>query len=302
MTNAKYVGRFAPSPTGPLHAGSMAAALASYLDAQAHKGHWFIRIENIDPPREERGAASHIIEQLAAYGLIPDAPVSWQDQRTSLYSAALEKLKTAGLAYRCCCSRKSIQLRQQTKGVAPPAAGQDLIYDGFCRQRAVSADQPHAWRLDTRSPAIEWQERATGQIHQESVQRVCGDFVLRRRDLLWSYQIAVVVDDAAQGVTHVVRGDDLASNTARQCLLQTALSLPRPEYLHIPVVRNANGEKLSKQTRAPAVELPRNDADRLTVLNQAMAHLGLVSVMHDSLSAFWERAVSQWAERYCSPC
>ncbi|MFK7964800.1 MAG: tRNA glutamyl-Q(34) synthetase GluQRS [Burkholderiaceae bacterium] len=298
MTNAGYVGRFAPSPTGALHAGSMAAALASYLDARAHNGHWFIRIENIDPPREERGVASHIIEQLTAYGLTPDAPVSWQSQRTAGYSAALENLKSAGLAYRCHCSRKAIQLRHQTKGATPPAPGQDLIYDGFCRQRAIDEDQPHAWRFNTHSSAIEWHERADGQIYQELVEQVCGDFVLRRRDLLWSYQLAVVVDDAAQGVTHVVRGDDLASNTARQCLLQAALSLPRPEYLHIPVVRNANGEKLSKQTRAPAVELPGDDADRITVLNRAMTHLGLAPVMHASLSAFWESAVGQWAKRY----
>lgn len=293
-----YVGRFAPSPSGALHAGSLAAAVASFLDARAHYGHWLVRIEDIDPPREVDGAAQLILEQLTAYGLRPDEPVSWQHEHEDQYSLALETLNANDFAYRCSCSRKDIRDRRLSAGLMPTAAGEELIYDGFCRDQCITDQQPHAWRLDTRAPAIDWHERYDCQIHHESVERLCGDFVLRRRDLLWSYQLAVVVDDAAQRVTHVVRGDDLLGNTARQCLLQAKLSLPRPSYLHLPVVRDADGKKLSKQTHAPAVPLPLNDADRRKQLNQSLQHLGLAEVEAGSMDSFWSQATARWAGRY----
>lgn len=293
-----YIGRFAPSPSGPLHAGSLVAALASYLDARAHGGRWLVRIEDIDPPREADGAAHLILEQLTAYGLRPDKPVSWQHAHGDQYTQALDALSSKQHAYRCYCSRKDIRHRRLIAGLTPPAAGEDLIYDGFCRDRCVTDELAHTWRLNTHGPAIEWQERYDTKRHHEVVEQLCGDFVLRRRDLLWSYQLAVVVDDAAQGVTHVVRGDDLSSNTARQCLLQARLSLPRPSYLHVPVVRDASGKKLSKQAHAPIAPMPVDDVDLRNRLNQSMQHLGLAEVTADSMEAFWSEATSRWAARY----
>lgn len=296
--HAQYIGRFAPSPTGALHAGSLAAALASYLDARAHGGHWLLRIEDIDRPRETSGAAQLIIEQLTAYGMRPDKPISWQHQHADRYAQALAALHEKKLAYRCYCSRNDIRHRRLAAGLKPIAAGEELAYDGFCRERDVTDQQAHSWRLDTRAPPIEWHERYNTQTHHEIVEQLCGDFVIRRRDSLWSYQLAVVVDDAAQGVTHVVRGDDLSSNTARQCLLQTRLSLPRPSYLHLPVVRDASGVKLSKQAFAPAVTTPINDADLRNRLNRSMQHIGLAKVTTDTMETFWSEAISRWAGRY----
>ena len=295
-----YVGRFAPSPTGPLHAGSMAAALASLLDARAHGGRWHVRIEDIDPPREVAGAARQILALLDACGMRGDREPSWQSAASARYEQALAQLATRGHAYRCRCSRKAVLDARQRLGLPAPASGRETVYPGTCRHAEVPATVPHAWRLNTSGATVDWIERSTGQTHHESVADYPGDFVLRRRDGLWSYQLAVVCDDAAEGVTDVVRGDDLADNTARQRLLQRLLGLPPTRYLHIPVVRNEAHEKLSKQTNAPAVAFPRTAAQTLAVLQQAAGNLGLL-VTADSVAAFWPQATASWAARYRVP-
>lgn len=267
-----YVGRFAPSPTGPLHAGSLVAALASWLDARAHGGQWLLRIEDVDTPRTVAGADQHILQQLAACGLHPDAPPTWQSVRTTHYEAALTQLQNAGLAYPCTCSRKDIETALARQGHTRTRHA-ELVYPGSCR---VQVQHPmaraQAWRLRTDRPGashIDWHDRLLGAQAQNVSQSV-GDFVLRRADACWTYQLAVVVDDAAQGVTHVVRGADLADNTARQIWLQQCLGLPTPQYLHTPLVLGADGHKLSKQNGAQALDV----AEPLQALNAAAAGLG----------------------------
>jgi glutamyl-Q tRNA(Asp) synthetase len=262
-----YIGRFAPSPTGLLHAGSLVAALASWLDARAHGGQWLVRIEDVDTPRCIPGADRAILAQLAACGLYPDAPPVWQSQRTALYQSALDNLVTKNLAYPCACSRKDIEAALHSAGLEKPRNG-ELVYPGTCRHD-LHGKVGRAWRFlmpnrplapeQYAQPAInlianvEWSDRRLGPQQQDVVIEV-GDFVLRRADGLFAYQLAVVVDDAAQGVTHVVRGEDLADNSARQILLQRALGYATPQYLHTPLVLGANGEKLSKQNGALAID------------------------------------------------
>jgi glutamyl-Q tRNA(Asp) synthetase len=218
-----YIGRFAPSPTGPLHAGSLVAALASWLDARAHGGQWLVRIENVDTPRCIPGADLHILQQLAACGLHPDQPPLWQSQRSAIYQQTLEQLASAGLAYPCACSRKDIETALAQQGQAKPRHG-ELVYPGTCRN-GLHGRAGRAWRLRTDAPTVHWSDRHLGPQVQD-VQTTVGDFVLRRTDGCYAYQLAVVVDDAAQAVTHIVRGEDLADNTARQILLQQVLNLP----------------------------------------------------------------------------
>lgn len=269
-----YTGRFAPSPTGLLHAGSLVAALASWLDARAHGGQWLVRIEDVDTPRCVAGADLAIVEQLAACGLVPDGPVLYQSQRGDAYAAALQVLVDKGWAYPCGCSRKDIESAQ---AVARHSAA---IYPGTCRL-GLAGKAPRAWRLNVQAvqhglglPAVtHWSDRRWGQQKQNVGQEV-GDFVLRRADGLWAYQLAVVVDDAAQGVSHVVRGEDLVDNTARQIVLQAALGLPSPHHLHTPLVLGSNGEKLSKQNGALALNLQTPQA-ALAALNSAAQVLGL---------------------------
>jgi glutamyl-Q tRNA(Asp) synthetase len=311
-----YVGRFAPSPTGPLHAGSLVAALASWLDARAHGGQWLVRIEDIDAPRCVPGADRLILQQLAACGLAPDTPPVWQSQRGAHYQQALDQLAAAGRAYPCACSRQDIEAAQAARGLVRQR-GAELPYPGTCRpERGGLRGQPaRAWRLhtgnfeqnqpstpDRQAPEaplsianeIIWQDRRLGAQRQD-VERAVGDFVLRRADGLWAYQLAVVVDDAAQGVTHVVRGQDLADNTPRQILLQRALGLPTPSYLHTPLVLAADGHKLSKQNGAQALDLS-NPAAALT---QAAAVLGLPAPTGSraitELLAHWSAA---WYDRW----
>ena len=272
-----YIGRFAPSPTGPLHAGSLVAALASWLDARAHGGQWLLRIEDVDTPRCIPGVDRIIITQLQDCGLHADAAPLWQSQRSALYQQALERLIVQGLAYPCRCSRRDIETemirRDQT-----PARNTELIYPGTCRptssQRHELADaaNPSAWRLRTDQTAstVHWHDGRLGPQHQDVASAV-GDFVLKRADGCFSYQLAVVVDDAAQAISDVVRGEDLVDNTARQILLQHALGLPTPRYLHTPLLLGANGEKLSKQNGAQAIDT----SDPLAALNRAAAVLGL---------------------------
>jgi glutamyl-Q tRNA(Asp) synthetase len=272
-----YKGRFAPSPTGLLHAGSLVAALASWLDARAHGGQWLLRIEDVDTPRCVPGADLAIVQQLADCGLVPDGPVMWQSQRTGAYQSALDKLVHQGWAYPCGCSRKDIETAIESAQARSVARHQAAVYPGTCRD-GLKGKPARAWRLDVQAvqialglPALtHWTDRHQGPQPQNVCEEV-GDFVLRRADGLWAYQLAVVVDDAAQGVTHVVRGQDLSDNTARQIVLQHALGLPTPLYMHTPLVMGANAQKLSKQNGAVALDLQRP----LQALNAAAHALGL---------------------------
>jgi glutamyl-Q tRNA(Asp) synthetase len=268
-----YRGRFAPSPTGPLHAGSLVAALASWLEARAHGGTWLLRIEDVDTPRCVPGAAEQILAQLAACGLRSDEPVVWQSRRSTLYQAALDRLVAAGRAYPCACSRSDIERALQARGLGRERH-HSAVYPGTCRPErgGLQGRTARAWRFHIAAgqPPLHWTDAALGPQEQDVAAEV-GDFVLRRADGLWAYQLAVVVDDAAQGISHVVRGADLADNTPRQMLLQQALGLPTPQYRHTPLVLGANGEKLSKQNGAQALDL----SDPLAALNQAAACLGL---------------------------
>ena len=268
-----YIGRFAPSPTGLLHAGSLVAALASWLDARAHGGSWLVRIEDVDTPRCVSGAGEQILAQLSLCGLVPDGEVLWQSQRGDVYRQALDRLVATGLAYPCGCSRKDIEAAQAN----PTARHKAQVYPGTCRS-GLQGKPARAWRLNVQAvraahglPTLtHWQDRRLGS-QAEDVAHLVGDFVLRRADGLWAYQLAVVVDDAAQGITDVVRGEDLCDNTARQILLQQALGLPTPRYLHTPLVLGANGEKLSKQNGAAPLDLK----DPVAALNAAAQTLGL---------------------------
>ncbi|HEY4957345.1 MAG TPA: tRNA glutamyl-Q(34) synthetase GluQRS, partial [Caldimonas sp.] len=255
-----YVGRFAPSPSGLLHAGSLVAALASWLDARAHGGRWLVRIEDLDSARNVAGAAAAILGQLDRCGLRPDGPVVFQSTRGAHYDAALQRLLAIDRAFACGCSRRDLALA----AAAPSGASDEpaeRIYPGTCRD-GLGGKSARSVRLrvrardaaDERSSEIAWTDRRLGPQRQDLAQAV-GDFVLRRADGVWAYQLAVVVDDADQGVSDVVRGEDLADSTARQILLQGVLGLPTPRYLHTPLVRTADGSKLSKQTGATPLDL-----------------------------------------------
>jgi glutamyl-Q tRNA(Asp) synthetase len=270
-----YRGRFAPSPTGLLHAGSLVAALASWLDARAHQGTWLVRIEDVDTARCEAGVAERILAQLAACGLVSDEAVWWQSQRGDAYEAALTQLVDEGLAYPCACSRRDIEIELQILG-QEPERGQTPVYPGTCRpeQGGLHGRTARAWRLDVRPhTTVHWVDRRLGTQTQD-VEQTVGDFVLKRADGLWAYQLAVVVDDAAQGITDVVRGEDLADNTPRQRVLQTALGLPLLRYLHTPLVLDADGDKLSKHKGAPAMACD-TPAQALVALQDAAQVLGL---------------------------
>lgn len=235
-----YVGRFAPSPTGPLHFGSLVAALASWLDSRRAGGRWLVRMEDLDQPRVMPGAADAILRQLEAFGLGWDGTVVYQSARLDLYRDALEKLKTH--SYPCGCTRKELE-------DSALAIDGSRIYPGTCRGGLAPGKTPRAVRLRTDADSIRFTDRVQGMLEQ-CVEREVGDFVLLRADGIFAYQLAVVVDDAAQGVTDVVRGADLLDSTARQIHLQRLLGVGTPRYLHVPVATNAAGEKLSKQTRA----------------------------------------------------
>lgn len=307
-----YRGRFAPSPTGPLHAGSLVAALASWLDARAHGGQWLVRLEDVDTPRCVPGAAEHILQQLAALGLVSDEPVWVQSQRSAAYAAALTQLQAHGLAYPCACTRKDIELALQAQGRSKERHT-ELVYPGTCRN-GTGGRESRTWRLNTcaaqnfkdKQPLplsnidfsatpvdTLWHDRRLGD-QSQNVPQAVGDFVLQRADGLWAYQLAVVVDDAAQDITHVVRGEDLADNTPRQLLLQQALGLPQPSYLHTALVNGANGEKLSKQNGAAALDI----SDPLATLNAAAAVLGLPQQqgqLVDVLAALTQHWEHRWA-------
>ncbi len=284
-----YVGRFAPSPTGPLHAGSLVAALASALDARARGGHWLLRIEDLDPPREVPGAAAEILAQLRALGFRHDGPVMHQSARGARYLEAFEALRARGLVYPCACTRREIA-DSLTRAGEFPRRNRELVYPGTCRDGIGAGRSPRAWRVRVDRTIVQWQDRCGGR-HREELAREVGDFVLRRADGLWAYQLAVVVDDADQGVTDVVRGADLLGSTARQIYLQELLGYPRPRYLHVPVVTDAHGEKLSKQTGATAIDTARPVAE----LDRALARLGIAPTGTSDLAEFWEEATRRWA-------
>lgn len=296
-----YRGRFAPSPTGPLHFGSLVSALASWLDARAHDGAWLVRVEDIDGPRTVPGAAADILATLERFGFHADEPPVWQSQRIGLYRAALDALIASNHVYPCGCTRKEIADSQ----LHAHRRNSTLIYPGTCRD-GLHGKTARAWRLRVPdqhpdapqcadNPAlIRFDDRWQGPQQQDLASDV-GDFVLLRADGQWAYQLAVVVDDAAQGITHIVRGADLLDSTARQIWLQRCLNVPTPTYLHVPVVANADGEKLSKQTGAQALDASRP----LEALLAAARHLGLDlrDAAPASLAAFQIDAIDAWKQR-----
>jgi glutamyl-Q tRNA(Asp) synthetase len=283
----RYRGRFAPSPTGPLHAGSLVAALASWLDARAHGGDWLVRIEDVDTPRCVPGADRTILQQLAECGLHPDEPPVWQSHRFERYQAALDRLVASGHAYPCACTRKDIELALAAQG-RPRERGGELAYPGTCRD-GLNGRAARAWRLRTSAEPVEWVDRRLGPQRQQ-VESEVGDFVLQRADGLFAYQLAVVVDDADQGITDVVRGEDLADNTARQVVLQRALGVPTPRYLHTPLVLGPHGEKLSKQSGATALDT----RDPLVALAAAGTVLGLAPIPAATAHDWLQQALAQW--------
>ncbi len=253
-------GRFAPSPTGPLHFGSLVAAVGSYLDACAQGGEWLLRMEDIDTPRNVAGAAADILKTLEAFGFEWDGPVLFQSTRLDAYAAALERLKRAGLAYGCACSRKEI-----ADSARHAAVDGGLAYPGTCRAGLPPERSVRAWRLRVTDEEIAFADRLQGRVAQH-LEHDVGDFVLLRADGLFAYQLAVTVDDAFQGISSVVRGADLLASTPRQIWLQRCLGFATPEYAHLPVAANAAGEKLSKQTRAAPLRTDRAAAELVGAL------------------------------------
>ena len=299
-----YVGRFAPSPSGPLHAGSLVAAMASWLDARAHHGRWLIRIEDVDEARSAPGAANAILQTLAACGMVSDGEVLWQSQRGAAYAAAFARLDEQSMVYPCACSRREIaDSLIRLPSLARTRASADVQpgaqpYPGTCRHGMPGGKAARAWRIRVppSGTSISFTDRACG-LQQHDLSRAAGDFVLRRADGFWAYQLAVVVDDGEQQVTDIVRGMDLLDSTPRQIWLQRLLGLPEPRYLHAPLVRNTAGEKLSKQTGAAALDV----GDPVRTLVDAARVLGLHIAETGSVDNFWRRAVPQWAARFGLP-
>ena len=282
-----YIGRFAPSPTGLLHIGSLLTALASYADARANRGKWLVRMEDLDPPREMPGAAAHILHTLEAFGFEWDGEVVWQSRRHSLYRDALGRLKEKGLLYPCYCSRKDWQ--------AAAAQGADgFVYNGRCRrpEGRPHTDKPPAWRIRVNDETIGFDDGIVGH-YAQNLARDIGDFVLLRADGFWAYQLAVVADDADQGITHIVRGQDLLVSTPRQIYLQRCLGFATPHYAHLPLLVNKHGQKWSKQTLAPALD--ENHKEQL--LRQVLQYLNLPPAPEVSRP----QALLSWAIEHWQP-
>ena len=272
----KYVGRFAPSPSGPLHNGSLVAAMASYLDARAHGGLWLLRVEDIDTPRVAEGADRVIMGQLQALGMRWDGEPVWQSRRLAHYQAVFGQLKEQGRAYGCGCTRAEIGNRP---------------YPGTCRQGVPPGRKVRAWRFLVPDGVVRFEDRWLGP-QQQDVAREVGDFIVRRADGLWAYQFVVVIDDILQGVTDVVRGADLLESTARQQALTRHLGHQPPRMMHVPLVLDENGNKLSKQNHATALDTQRP----LDSLRRAWRHLGLPPLpAASSLDGFWQTATAHWA-------
>jgi len=252
-----YTGRFAPSPSGPLHFGSLLSAVASYLDARSQHGRWLVRMEDLDPDREPPGTDQIILQQLQDFGLVWDGDVIYQSSRLSAYAEAFAQLDSRGLCYCCDCSRQRIK-------------SLGSVYDGHCRNRPVPVGSDSAIRLRTDDRTIEFEDLIQGT-QSEQLAKKTGDFIICRRDGLFAYQLAVVVDDAWQNITHIVRGWDLLESTARQIYLQQLLNYPTPVYAHVPIITNALGQKLSKQHFAE----PLDPARRGELLFRCLHLLGL---------------------------
>lgn len=282
-----YRGRFAPSPTGALHLGSLLAAVGSFLQARSQRGEWLVRIEDIDTPRCIPGAADDILRDLEHFGLNWDGEVLWQSQRQDAYAAALAQLQDQGLAYPCACSRKEIEDTNLAHGRS------GLVYPGTCRS-GLRGRSARAWRINTEAAVIGYEDLLQGS-QVEDLEKTSGDFVLKRADGLWAYQLAVVVDDAEQGVTQVVRGVDLLDSTARQIYLQQCLDLPQPTYLHLPVLVDQTGQKLSKRDFAPAIA----DRERQAILRQTLGFLGLP--LDRELEDAGIEELLDWAIRHWEP-
>jgi glutamyl-Q tRNA(Asp) synthetase len=290
-----YVGRFAPSPTGLLHIGSLLTAVASYLDARSRHGRWLVRMEDLDPPREMPGASAAILATLEAFALHWDGEVVYQSKRHHLYAAALAQLRARELVYPCYCSRKTVHAQAQGMGV------DGVVYGGRCAllstDKRLCTDKAPAWRLRVGTELISFFDAVQGW-QQQCLNTDVGDFVLLRADGFWAYQLAVVVDDAAQGINHVVRGQDLLVSTPRQIYLQQLLGLPQPSYAHLPLLTNALGQKWSKQTQAAALDLRRRE----TLLRQVLVYLGLPQAPQvDNLADLLDWAVQHWQLGLVSP-
>jgi glutamyl-Q tRNA(Asp) synthetase len=285
MSNQPYIGRFAPSPTGPLHFGSLVAAVASYLQARSQEGIWRVRIEDIDPPREVAGAASHILRTLEAYGMDWDGEVMYQSTRGAAYDHAINALIKHAHAYACSCSRRDIR-----NAANPGPFG--AVYPGICRERDLPGGIDVAIRVKTEDRTVHIEDGNLGRIDQ-NLNSQLGDFIVKRRDGLYAYQLAVVVDDAFQDITEVVRGADLLDSTPRQCYLQRLLGLPTPGYFHLPIATDHNGEKLAKQNGASPIPA----TDTIPCLLAALRFLNQdpdASLLDADLDEFWRWAVEHW--------
>jgi glutamyl-Q tRNA(Asp) synthetase len=324
--DSNYRGRFAPSPTGPLHFGSLVAAVGSYLDTKHHNGTWLVRMEDLDLPRCVAGAADEILRTLDAFGLHSDEPVVYQSQRTAAYDEALHSLQSLGSVYPCCCTRKEIA-DSALHGIDGP------VYPGTCRNGVPAGREARAWRVrtdhqflppcrgkgrmgveqneitvSTPSPtlplqgggSVEFDDVLQGSITQHLESEI-GDFVVKRADGLYAYQLAVVVDDAFQNITHVVRGADLLDSTPRQIHLQRLLGFPTPVYMHLPIAVNAQGEKLSKQTLAPAITTD----DMIATLIAALEFLRQqppAELRQANVEEVWGWAINNWQPARLNGC
>lgn len=284
-----YRGRFAPSPTGPLHFGSLVAALASALEARANRGQWLLRMEDVDAPRCSKIAADEILRTLEVFGFKWDGALVWQSRRTAAYAAALEQLRGGADVFACACTRRELA-DAEIHGLAIDGAS---VYPGTCRNGLAPGKSARAWRLAVGDAQISFSDTIQGRINS-LLSKDVGDFVLLRADNIFAYQLAVVIDDAAAGITHVVRGADLLHSTARQIFLQQKLGLPTPEYAHVPVAVNAAGEKLSKQTGATALDT-RNAATELVAALQLLGQSPPAELRRASVAEIWQWASVHWA-------
>ena len=288
MTDSKVRGRFAPSPTGPLHFGSLVAAVGSYLSARAQAGVWLVRMEDLDPPREAKGAADDILRTLEAYGFEWDGEILYQSRRRDAYEASLDTLRQQGAIYACGCTRKEIA-DSSVHGIEGP------VYPGTCRAGLAAGRSARALRVRTDNAVIEFEDRVQGW-QRAQLEREIGDFVVRRADGFYDYQLAVVVDDAEQGITEIVRGADLLTSTPRQIHLQRLLRIPTPSYLHVPAALNTQGEKLSKQTMAE----PLARTNPVPALWQVLAFLGQCPPPEwqaTTRADFWAAVIPRWSEQ-----
>lgn len=286
---SSYCGRFAPSPSGPLHAGSAVAAVASFVDARARGGKWLVRIEDLDTPRNAPGAVDIILGQLQALGMTWDDDIVFQSRRLHVYQSAFDTLLSLNRLYPCGCTRREIA--DSAVQEASMRADGERPYPGTCRLGLPAGRQALSWRVRVPAGVYRFEDRWQGWKEQD-VAHAVGDFVVKRADGIWAYQLAVVVDDAAQQITDIVRGEDLLTSTARQNMLREILGYEQPTVLHVPLVMDRNGQKLSKQNGAKALDLARP----LEVLQQAWVDLGFERVPATNIETFWSAAMSVWVQ------